>query len=269
MAYITYSLNPKNVYNIIKTTVTPWEVQAIAELWRLDEVPSIPAGETLVWWGDASVSGQSVFVDAWTTPASTTDYTANSQSDGGGTDMTADVAITTTKFAKTIKLSIKNNGAVPAFLTLLKARGTYYDDLTKVTRKAEDSTSQTTYQKRTLEIGGKYMSDADQAADLVNYSIGKYKNPRAELSMTIMNQDITTLTQILSREISDRITVVNTKLGVDADYFIDYMQHDISSGGLVHTVTYGLSECISEDFWCLDFSALASTSVSGQTKLGY
>jgi len=269
MAYITYLLNPKNVYNIVKTTVTPWEVQSIAELWRLDEVPSIPASETLVWWGEASVSGESVFVDAWTTPASTTDYTANSQSDGGGTDMTADVAITTTKFAKTIKLSIKNNGAVPAFMTLLKARGTYYDDLTKVTRKAEDSTSQTAYQKRTLEIGGKYMSDAAQAADLVNYAIGKYKNPRAELSMTIMNQDAATLTQILSREISDRITVVNTKLGVNADYFIDYMQHDISSGGLLHTVTYGLSDCENEDFWALDFSALASSTTSGQTKLGY
>jgi len=273
MAYITYSLNPKNVYNIVKTTVTPWTLQAEAELWRLKETPSIAVGETLVWWGEASVASGNdytpVFVDAWTTPVSTTDYTANSASGGGGTDMTADIAITTTKFAKTIKLSIINNGTVPAFITLLKARGTYYDDQTKVTRKAEDATSQTAYQKRTLEIGGKYMSDADQAADLVNYSIGKYKNPRAELSMTIMNQDTSTLTQILSREISDRITVVNTKLGVNADYFIDYMQHDISNGGLVHTVTYRLADCINEDFWALDFSALASSSLSGQTKLGY
>ena len=269
MAQITYSFNPKNVYNIIKVRVTPWEVQSITELWRLDETPSIPAGETLVWWGEASVSGVSVFVDAWTTPASTTDYTANSLANGTGTDMTSDIAITTTKFAKTIKLSIKNNGAVPAFLTLLKARGTYYDDLTKVTRKAEDATSQTAYQKRTLTIDGKYMTDADMAASLATYSIGKYKNPRGELSMSIMNQDATNLTQILSRKISDRITVVNTKLGINGDYFIDYMQHDISMGGKLHTVTYRLADTINEDFWCLDYSALASSSLSGQTKLGY
>jgi len=264
MSYITYSLNPKNVYNQVTVTVTPWELQAEAELWRLEETPSIPVGETLTWWGDSQY-----FVDAWVTPASTTDYTANSLANGLGTDMTADIAITTTKFAKTIKLAITNNGTVPAFITLLKARGTYYDDQTKVTRKAEDTTSQTAYQKRTLTFDGKYMDDADQAQDLADYAIGKYKDPRAELSMTIQNQDASTLTQILSREISDRITVVNTKLGVSGDYFIDYMEHDISMSGLWHTATYRLADCVNEDFWTLDFSALAEFSTSGQTKLGY
>ena len=264
MTNISYSLNPRNIYNIIKATVTPFELQAEAELWRLQETPSILAGESLIWWGEASV-----FVDAWTTPVSTTDYTANSASNGSGTDMTADINLTATKFAKTIKLELENNGSIPAYITLLKARGTYYNDQTKVTRKAEDSTSQTDYQKRTLDIGGKYMSDADQAQDLVDYAIGKYKNPRAELSMAIMNQDSATLTQMLSREISDRITIVNTELGVNGDYFIDYLEHDISMSGLLHTATYRLADCINEDFWCLDFSALASSSAEGQTKLGY
>ena len=269
MASITYSLNPKNVYNIIKARVTPWELQAIAELWRLEETPSMGVGQTQTWWGEASVSNESVFVDAWTTPVSTTDYTANSQSDGGGTDMTSDISIVTTKLARSIKLAITNNGTVPAYITLLKARGTYYNPNTKVTRKAEDSTSQTAYQKRTLELDGKYMTDANKAQDYVTYAIGKYKDPRAELGMSIMNQDAATLTQILSREISDRVTIVNTKLGLNDDYFIDYMEHDISMSGLLHTANYRLADTINEDFWVLDYSALASSSLSGQTKLGY
>ena len=269
MSDIFYSLNPKNVYNIIKVTVTPWELQAIAELWRLQEIPSIPVGETRTWWGESSVSGSPVFVDAWTTPVVTTDYTANSQSGGGGTDMTSNISIVTTKFAKTIKLAITNNGTVSAFITLLKARGTYYDDQTKVTRKAEDSTSQTAYQKRTKELNGKYMTDADTAQGYCDYAIGKFKNPRAELSMSAMNQNSTILTNILNLEISDRITVVNTKLGLNDDYFIDYMEHDISLSGKLHTVNYRLSDTINEDFWVLDYSALASTTAEGQTKLGY
>jgi hypothetical protein len=264
MAQITYSLNPKNVYNIVKVTVTPWELQAEAELWRLEETPSIAVGDTQVWWGDSQY-----FVDAWVTPVATTDYTANSLATGLGTDMTADIAITTTKFAKTIKLSIINNGTVPAFITLLKARGTWYDDQTKVTRKAEDTTSQTAYQKRTYELDAKYTADAEHAQEYASYAVGKFKNPRAELSMGIMNQDSATLLQILSREISDRITVANTKLGVNADYFIDYMEHDISMSGLLHTAKYRLSDTVNEDFWCLDYSALASATTSGQTKLGY
>ena len=264
MAGITYSLNPRNVFNEVKVTVTPWTIQAEAELWRLKETPSIAVGQTLTWWGEASVSGESVFVGAWVTPVVTTDYTANSQADGLGTNMTTDISITTTKFAKTIKLAITNNGTVPAFITLLKARGTWYDDQTKVVRKTIDSTSQTAYQKRTYELAGKYMTDATKAQDFADYAIGKYKDPRAQLSMAAMNQDATTLAQILFLEISDRITVDNDKLGVDGDYFIDYMQHDISQSGLVHTVIYKLADTINEDFWCLDFSALGT-----QTKLGY
>ena len=269
MAGITDSLNAKAVYNIIKATFTPWSLQAEAELWRLQETPSIPAGETYTWWGEAEASGQSVFVDAWVTPASTTDYTANTLANGSGTDLTASITLTATKFAKTIKLQLQNNAAVPAFITLLKTRGTYYDNQTKVTRKSEDATSQAAYQKRTLEIDGKYLTSADTAQGFADYAIGKYKNPRAELSVTFQNQDVATMLQILTREISDRITITNTLLGISSDFFIDYMEHDISERGMMHTVTYRLAECITEDFWCMDYSALATTTVSGQTKLGY
>ncbi len=270
MSNIEYNLNPKNVYNIVKVTVTPWELQSITELWRLEDTPRIPAGETYTYWADSSVNGNSVFVDAWSDiNDGDTDFTANSQSDGGGTDMTSDVSVTETKFAKTMKIQLENTASVPAYVTLLKARGTYYDDQTKVTLKAEDSTSQTAYQKRTYELDGKYMTDSDKARDYVTYAIGKYKNPRAELSMSVMNQDSTILASILGLEISDRITVVNTELGLNDDYFIDYMEHDISMGGKLHTATYRLADSINEDFWCLDFSALASSSTEGQTKLGY
>ena len=269
MFNIDYSLNPKNVYNIIKVTITPWELQSAATLWTLEETPSIPAGESRTWWADASVSGESVFVDAWTTLVSTTDYTANSESGGGGTDMTSDIAVTLSKLAKTLKITLTNNGSVLAYITLLQARGTYYDDKTKVTLKAEDTTSQNNYQKRTFELDGKYMTDTDKAQDYVDYAIGKYKEPRAELSMSARNKDSTILAQILDLEISDRITVDNDGLVIDDDYFIDYMEHHISLGGKLHTVNYRLADTINEDFWCLDFSALASSTTEGQTKLGY
>jgi len=270
MSNIDYNLNPKNVYNQIKVTVTPWELQSSATLWTLEDTPSIPAGETRTWWADASVSGESVFVDAWSDiNDGDTDMTANSQSDGGGTDMTSDISVTESKFAKTMKIQLENTASVPAYITLLQARGAYYDDKTKVTLKAEDSTSQDDYQKRTLPIDGKYMADTDKAQDLSDYAIGKYKNPRAELSMSAMNQDSTILAKILALEISDRITVDNDTLDIDDDYFIDYMEHDISMSGKLHTVNYRLSDTINEDFWCLDYSALASSSLEGQTKLGY
>ena len=274
MANITYSLNPRHIYNIIKAKVTPWELQTIQELWRLEEEPIIPAGATLTWWGDASYSGKSVFVDAWTTPVKTTDYQAWTGSGGTGTDMSASLTIVTTKFAKTIKLQITNGATIPLYLYLLKARGTFYDDQTRVVRKTEDSTSQTAYQKRTLEIDGKYLTSADKAQDFCNYAISKYKNPRAEISLGLVNQDNATLNQILSREISDRITITNTKLGLTAkDYFIDYIEEDISLSRKWHTATYRLADTDNEDFWCLGFSHLRyDTTKPGKqapTRLAY
>ncbi len=262
MANITYSLNPRNIYNIVKVTVTPWTlITPAVELWRLADTPSIPAGETFTYWGDASVSGQSVFVNAWTTLNS------------GDTDLTASgtYSVVQTNFAQSVKIAITNTDSIPITISLLKARGTYYDDQTKVTLKAEDSTSQTAYQKRTFELDGKYMTDSDKARDFTTYAIGKYKDPRAELSMSAMNKDATILAQILGLEISDRITITNTELGLsNKAYFIDYMEHDISMGGKLHTVNYRLSDTSNEDFWCLDYSAFPTAGGVGvQTKLGY
>ena len=259
MTNITLSLNPRNVYNIIKVRVTPWTIQAGAELWRLKETPSIPVGETYTYWGEASISGIPVFVDAWTALNSgDTDYTIS------GT-----FTIAQTNFAKSIKIVITNTGTISNVITLLKARGTWYDDQTKVTRKAEDATSQTAYQKRTYELDGKYMADANKAQDYANYAIGKYKVPRKELGMSIMNKNNAMLNQILGLEISDRTTIVNTKTGINADYFIDYLEHNIELSGKLHTVTFRLADCINEDFWCLDYSHLAEFATVGQTKLGY
>jgi len=264
MVNLPYNYNPRHIYNEVVVTVTPWDLQSEAELWRLDETPSTPAGETRTWWGDASVSGQSVFVAAWVTPVSTTDYTANSESGGGGDDETGNITITTSKFAKTIKLAITNDASHLVYITLLKARGTYYDSLTKVTRKAEDSTSQTAYQKRTLRVDGKYMTDADLAQDYVDFAIARYKDPQPEVGMEIMNKNSTLLTQLLSREISDRITVTNAELGMSKDFFFDWMGHEISMSGKYHQARYRLADASNEDFWCLGYSALGTG-----TKLGY
>ena len=266
MVDISYDYSARNIYNEVRATVTPWNLESEAQLWKLEETtaPSIDIGQAKTWWGDASVDGVPVFVDAWVTPASTTDYTANTQAGGGGDDKTGDIAITTTKFAQSIKLVVTNNATVKVFITLLKARGTYYDDLTKVSRKSEDSTSQTNYQKRTLALDGKYLTDADKAQDFCDYGIARFKDPQAEVVITIVNKDATNLTQILAREISDRITAKNTDLGLDADFFINKMEHEVTEGGKRHLCRWYLVDASNEDFWSLGFSELGTG-----TKLGY
>jgi len=248
MVDIVYDYSARNVFNEVRATITPWELKAEAELWRLQETPIIDIGQTKTFWGESEY-----FVDAWVTPVITTDYTAS------GT-----ISIATTKFAKSIKLGVTNTDAVPVTITLLKARGTYYDDLTKVSRKSEDATSQGLYQKRTLPLDGKYLTNADKAQDFCDYGVARFKDPQAEVVITIVNKNNANLTQILSREISDRITVQNTKLGLDADFFINEMEHEITEGGKSHLCRWYLADAFISDFWNLGHSQLGV-----DTKLGY
>ena len=259
MTDLTYDYSARNVYNEIRATITPWELQSEAELWRLAETPSIAIGQTSTFWGNSEY-----FVDAWVTPVATTDYTANSQADGLGDDETANITIVTTKFAKSIKLAITNDTTHIVYITKLLARGTYYDDKTKISLKSEDSTSQTAYQKRTLTLDGKYLTNVDTGQNFCDYAIARFKDPQAEVSMTLVNKNATLLTQILTREISDRITVVNTKLGMSKDFLINKMEHEILEGGKSHTCTYQLVDATNEDFWCWGYSKWGVS-----TKWGY
>jgi hypothetical protein len=251
MQKITYDYCAKDIYNIIRATITPWELQSLSEIWRYRETPGIPEGGTIEIWADFDY-----FVDAITTPVATTDYTANSNEDGSGTDLTASVVITMTSFAQSALLSIKNNAAVMAYITLLKLRGTWYDAKTQTTRKAEDTTSQTAYQKRTYTIDGKYLTSANVAQDFCDYLLSKWKDPQSEINIDLVNKNDTLWQKIITLNISDRVTVTHTALGVDDDFFINRMEHEITEGGRLHRVTWGLSLADAETYWCLDTSLL-------------
>ncbi|MBA7694057.1 hypothetical protein ES703_102658 [subsurface metagenome] len=259
MVDIFYDYSARKVFNEIRATITPWELKTIAELWRLEETPSIENGETITLWGNFEF-----FADAITTPVATTDYTANSAADGGGDDETANVTITMSKLAKAVKLVIQNDAAHIVYITFFRVRGTYYDSETKLSRKSEDATSQGLYQKRTLSIDGKYLTDADLAQNYCDYALGRFKDPQADIVITLINKSSTLLTQILSREISDRITVKNTELGLDRKYFINKMEHEITQGGTVHRCRWYLVDAENEDFWLLDYSLLGTG-----TKISY
>lgn len=58
--------------------------------------------------------------------------------------------------------------------------------------------------------------------------------------ITIKNANDTRLTQILSRDLSDRIHITETgETGLDDDFFIEQIEHEIAQAGKVHNVTFG------------------------------
>ena len=265
------------LFNIFEAQVRLFAVGTLAVLWTHPETgASSPlvtrnGGSITLWanYPNPDSATDAFAVNAWTTPVATTDYLANSASDGGGTNLTSSIAIVATKFAKAMKLVITNNHAtLDAYMTFLQARGTPVTQADPVRIVGEDATSQTTYGERTSPISPEWLPDTSEAQEWADFHLGIYKDPIPFMEISIIgNKSAAYLSEALNRDIGDRITLVaNTraKLGINRDFFIEAERHRVTPGPF-HEVTWLLSDAEQfSDWWVLDTSALDT-----QTRLAY
>lgn len=266
------------IYNWIEAGVRDYTTASggATTLWTLPEStagsrsPGIEQGATKTFWAlypNPQSPTQAIAVDPWTTP-STVDYAANAVADGSGADKTANVVVTATKYATRMRLDVVNNDTVTVFLTRLQARGVPVNQNDPVRIVAQDSaTSQVSYGLRRYTNPGPWMGGTSYAEDWVNWNLGIYKDPTPFLSLTIRaNKDSSHLTQAATRDLSERIRVIATGtaanqayLGINQDFFIENIRHQILRNGGVHNVTWELSPVdpgYGGGFWVLDVSAL-------------
>ena len=262
-----------NIFNILESNVQLYTVGGLAVLWTLAESgassPLIERGSgTLTFWAyfpnpDSAVDAWGV--DAWTTPVATTDFLVNTAADGSGTNITASVSVAVTKFGNSMKITLTNANAADGYVTLLQARGTPLTANDPITVREEDATSKTAYGERTYPNPGKFLPDSVEARDWALYHLGIYKDPVPVLAITVnANRSEAQRAQVFTRNIGDRITVVNNNLGINRDFFIEAEHHRVDAHKN-HWCTWELSDATQfSDWWVLDTSALDS-----QTRLAY
>lgn len=264
----------KELYNVIIAEVRTFTVAAPAVLWTLAESgansPSIPPGSTETFWAgfpNPSSPLGSVAVDEWTTPlVATTDYTANSQADGLGTNLTGSISVSATPFDNALKISIINNAAVVAYITLLQARGEALMQSNPVQKQAENARSKEYYGERRHTLVAKGIPTSMEAQDRVNFELSVRKDPIPILTLSVENISDEQMLEILTRDVSDRITIEAegvTELGINEDFFVEAIAHQVR--GPVHTMTLQCSPAEQfSDFWVLGTSRLGET-----TRLAY
>jgi hypothetical protein len=248
-------------------------------LWELtstEVVPSVEAGYTttiIAEFTDKIVTGVNfgaststtargvqVATTNLTTPASGTDWVANSASDGTGSNLTSDVAVTVaTTAANTATLSIANSGATKAYLTTLQIRGIAIKDQSATTVDATNATSITTYGEQDVRINMPYESDPELALSIAEWQNSATDSARFVVrSMEIVgNTSATLMEQALAREPGDKVGVDETMTGLDNDAAwhmgttgeseldeTTYLDYDPSSGdffinGVIFTLSAG------------------------------
>lgn len=170
------------------------------------------------------------------TPVATTDYTANSQADGGGTNKTADLGVSATFYGSSARITLTNNDAATIYVTLfqLRGKGIYYDESVTVVRSDADSIKD--YVLRSLPVEMSYQQDIRVAEEIGDAIIDAYKDPRSRARSLSFKprRSAERMMQALAREAGDRITLTETTSGLSAeDYHIQRVEFRVGAGGTI------------------------------------
>jgi hypothetical protein len=203
---------------------------ALSAVWESDNVYSLGASEVVTIDAEASEP----FRDA-VTPVAGTDYVLSS----GAVTVTLS---RTSGQSTTITLTAGGSGCR---ITDLKLRANTIPVVRTVQANKSDSTSITKYRTRSapteVDAGHASVNDAQAIAQLL---VTHRKDKLPILKLRVVGANDTRLTQILSRKISDRVTVINAELGMTtgSDFFIESITHQIDEAGKVHSVVLGLEK---------------------------
>lgn len=128
-----------------------------------------------------------------------------------------------------------------------------------------DSSSIQKYGRRELNLTWALGQTQQQMEAIIAKYLALLKEPLPYLSMILKGSTDALILQILSRKISDRITIVNTRLGLNADFFINSVNVYHDNQGVL-TGEYSIEEVpeiYSASLFTLDSSALDGPHILG------
>jgi len=127
--WVDYEYSPRYVRNVAEVPYTPRGTATIEDiLWEIEDPISLPDGTAIAYgtayaskWIEAEFYGPAYSI---TTPVGSTDFLANSKSDGSGTDLTAVVTVSIHEDrGQGALLKAVNTSGTPGYFTILQLRG--------------------------------------------------------------------------------------------------------------------------------------------------
>lgn len=226
----------ENVENLVVFRYRQAASQGAQEIWRLRDVPAIPAGESRDFLAE---SGSYDAVDSIRVPIATTDYTANSRSGGDGDDLTDSITVTLPHVTAgalaapsddyvgrgTVVRVANGHATAAAYITMLKlVADRAYQAPDPTSYRAEDIASQAARGLRAHTVECRFIDHYDAARVAANARLAERRRPHNRLSLTIPGGTNDNLAQIAHRVLSDRITVVSSNPAINADFYIEGME---------------------------------------------
>lgn len=235
-----YDAGWREVVNTATCDVTERTVASeLTEVYADTLIRNIAVGDTLT----VNAKLSAVAVDA-VTPVAGTDFTLLSGSVNVVLSRTSgqsiDVSITATSAAQLVGLRIR--------AYQLNTAGTV-----RVT--ATDTSSVTTNGVRSLSYDAPWLG-ANDAVGVLQQLVAQHAERLPAVHITLVGANAARLTQQFARDLSDRITVVEPQTGLDADFHIEQIKHEIDTA--IHLTTFGCEKAPSNgsSVFILDTSLL-------------
>jgi hypothetical protein len=78
---------------------------------------------------------------------------------------------------------------------------------------------------------------ANQALDLCNNHARRYQRPGDQMTVQLVNLDAMSMWAILTLAVSDRLRIRHRRAGIDANFHVEQLHHDLATGGGLHRLT--------------------------------
>lgn len=248
-----YNAGFKEIVNAIAFELPQMIVSGeLTTVWQSQGPISIAAGQTV----QITAQGTTPFLNAQT-PVADTDFTLLTGA--------VSVALIRTSGASTTIQLTAGSTAVIADLSL-RAQAVSTSNTIQVV--AEDAGSIAKYKRQSLpsDKAPKWASPGDAQA-ICQVLLGQRAERLPTISVTMVSANTTRVTQQLTRNLSDRVHLVESHTGLDADCFIEQIGHAITQGGAEHKTTFGLEKAPAQAAGVFILGS-ATSGVLGTNKLG-
>lgn len=267
--------NGKHTYNQIKFTTYPRYIDTTPQvLYSLNSYIALGVGETREnilgqyrdpTGGAARISGQSMI-----SPLATTDYLMFANSDGTGTNLTANLVVTANYGSEGVRYTLQNTGATAGYVTKLQARGYGIYTYDPLTQYVEDAASLASYGPLELMLDMKYEQNLELVAEIASIQLDQYAQPKDSIESIsfIANSSEYAMNMFLYLDVGMRIQVMEPHSAVSGDYFIQSVAFNVTGNEII-TVSYMLMSGTFDNYTFWELGIDGSTELGETTVLAF
>jgi len=240
---MTYQSGIKDIVNYCSVSYAKRAAGSLAAVWSLGSSVTLAAGESRSFVARSSTGDP---FTAAVTPVLTTDYTVSVGSISA-------VSLSRTSGAQvTVTITAGGSGATVTALQL-RAQLVSVSASGSIANTVSATTSISRYGLRPFNYPTWPEIAINTLQDLVNTVVSTYMVPQPRISITAIGIDDTAVVALLSREVSDRVSVADPTSGFASDVFIEQITVRVTDAGRV-AVTFGCTKTTATGYGIWDTS---------------